>query len=127
MGCRVHVIKKHAEYGNSEAFNWNASGFHTLLDVLGCEVCGEEYADDFECTVESYKDAVKVVAVLKKGDEARADQLLDKISEERSTGDLSDVKVHLEECGGIDYVLDAMVAFLVERDKESDWISFSAF
>jgi hypothetical protein len=127
MGCRVHVIKKHAEYGDSEAFNWNAHEFHALLDVLGCDVCGEEYADDFECTVESYKDAVKVVAVLKKGDEARADQLLDKISEERSTGDLSDVKGQLEKCGGIDYVLDAMVSFLVERDKDSNWISFCAF
>ena len=127
MGCRVHVVNKHAEYAGWEAFNWNAPEFKSLLDTLGCCTTGEDYDDDFECDTDKYKKAIYLLALYRKyGKCEKVDKALDEVG---TTTDDLDVDIEaLEE--SIDDILEDMVAFLVRRDKSPDWtyiISFSAF
>jgi len=135
MGNRVHVIKKHAEYGETAGFNWSSENFRSLLDATGSETCGEDYADDYECQVENYKTSLKVVARLARlkrmteqhGKDVYGD--LDKVTAllEDLGNDVDDINALLEPIGGVQLVLEYMVAFYVERDRDSDWISFSSF
>lgn len=135
MGNRVHVIKKHAEYGETAGFNWSSEAFRSLLDATGSETCGEGYADDFECEVENYKNSLKVVARL-----ARLKRMTEEYGKDifgdfdKATALLADnsnyvdeIYALLEPIGGAQTVLDYMVAFYAERDRDSDWISFSTF
>lgn len=133
MGNRVHVIKKHAQYGSTEAFNWQSQDFRSLLNMIQPNtVSGEEYSDDFELRVEDYKQALKLMGRVvryqkhpdadKFGDFSKLTAMLDELGE--SYGDLSD---SLGNLGGAENVLNAMVGFYSERDRSSDWISFSAW
>ena len=127
MGCRVHVVKRHAEYASWEAFNWNANSFKNLLDSLGCSTTGEEFDNDFECDTDKYKKAIYLLALYRKyGKCEKVDKTLAEV--QTTTDDLDMYIEALEE--GIDSILEDMVAFLVRRDKRPDWdsvISFSAF
>lgn len=133
MGNRVHVIKKHAEYGSTEAFNWQSQDFRSLLNMIQPNtVSGEDYSDNFELPVEDYKQAIKLMGRVvryqkhpdndKFGDFRKLTAMLDELGE--SYGDLCD---RLDNVGGAEYVLNAMVGFYSERDRSSDWISFSAW
>ena len=135
MGNRVHVIKKHAEYGDTAGFNWSSEAFRSLLDATGADTCGEDYAEDFESEVENYQTSLKVVARLARlkrmmeqhGKDVYGD--LDQVTAllEDSGEDVDDINALLEPIGGVQLVLEYMVAFYVERDRDSDWISFSTF
>ena len=65
MGKNVHVIQKHQEYGSGEAFNWKYEEFHSFLNSLGCNVCGEHYVDDFECEEDKYEKALEFLKTYK--------------------------------------------------------------
>jgi hypothetical protein len=124
MGKRVHVIKKHQEYGSYEAFNWKYDEFHSFLDALGCGVCGEEYADEFECDEEAYGNALNFLKTYKeKGADCEEVQKFLKDAY-YSVEELED---DLNELGGLDYVLESMQYFWEQREKNYGWISFSAW
>lgn len=133
MGNRVHVIKKRAQYGETEAFNWQSQDFRSLLNMIQPSmVSGDEYSDDYELQVEDYQQALKLMGRVvryqkhpdndKFNDFSKLTAMLDELGE--SYDDLCD---SLENLGGAEYVLDAMVGFYSERDRSSDWISFSAW
>lgn len=124
MGKRVHVIKKHEEYGNREAFNWQSEDFYYFLENLGCEMCHLEYDyDNFECNVDEYKKALSLVKAYKKyGRCEKTEKMFDGVN-----GEIDDLEDGLRTLGGIDSVLDDMQAFYKERDKRSGYISFSAW
>jgi hypothetical protein len=124
MGKRVHVIKKHAEYGNSEAFNWKYEEFNDLLGNLGCDMCHEdEDYDFFECSVEDYKKALSLVNLYKRKGHTKSVEK--KFGE--ADADIFYFEDNMNDLGGLDNILNAMRAFYRERDKKSNWISFSAW
>ena len=123
MGKRVHVIAKHQEYGDSASFNWKYSEFHDFLDSLGAEVSPEdEYADEFECQCVEYK---KALDLLKKYKKKGANGVSKELNELGYS--VEDLENDLATLGGLDHVLETMSNFYNERDKKSDWISFSAW
>lgn len=125
MGKRVHVIKKHQEYGSYEAFNWKFDEFHSFLDALGCDVCGEEFDSEFECEDSKYENALNILKAYKeKGDCEEVKKMLDDVYYYYSVEEL---EKDLEELGGLDHVLEAMQTFWDEREKDYGWISFSAW
>ena len=125
MGKRVHVVKKQEQYGNSEAFNWSFEEFHSLLDLLGCEVCAEdEYADRFECLSDNYRNALDCLKRYKKiGMKSRKMKaLMDELG-----FDEEELTYYLAKLGEIDYVIQSMQRFWEERDKKSSYIQFVAW
>lgn len=124
MGCRVHVIKKHREYGSYEGFNWKFEDFHSFLDALGCDVCAEdEFAKDFECDENLYERALNIIKIYKnKGYCTEVKEFLDDYDYT-----IKEFEKDLEELGGIDYVLESMEMFWEQREKDYGWISFSAW
>lgn len=124
MGMRVHVIKKHEDYGETEAFNWQFEEFNNFLGQLGCDMCHEEdIYDRFECGVDDYKTALSLVKAYKK--KGRVKSVVEKFDD--ANADIDEFEKRIKELGGLDYVLNAMQAFYNERDKKSDWISFYAW
>lgn len=125
MGLNVHVVKKHAEYGNGEAFNWKSEEFHYLLDALDCHVCAaDNYAEYFECEVDRYENALNFLKVYK---EKGADCKEVKKFLKKACYTIGELEQDLETLGGLDYVLQAMQMFWDEREKDYGWISFSAW
>ena len=135
MGCRVYVVKKHAEYGNFCGFNWQKDDFRQLLDDLGANMCGEEYGDNYECEVYEYKKALKTVArfarYTKNKEAGHKDKFHDRKKLLAALGEvdwtLKDLTKSIKELGGADEVLKTMRGFYVERDRNSDYISFEAW
>ena len=123
MGKRVHVIKKMAEYG-SEGFNWKQQEFKQLLDALGCDTNGEDYADSFECTAESFK---KAIALLKEyHEEGRSEKVIKKFDDEYlDIDDVDDCIKSLDE--SLDYIIYTMEWFYKTRDKSADYIMFECW
>ena len=124
MGKRVHVIKKHQEYGSGEFFNWNYERFHSFLDALACDVYGEEYADNFECKEENYEKALNFLKAYK---EKGADCEEVKKFFKDAYYSVEELEKDLDILGGLDYVLETMQMFWDEREKGYGWISFSAW
>jgi hypothetical protein len=124
MGKRVHVVKRHAEYGSAEAFNWLFEEFYNFLSELGCYMCHtEDDYDNFECEVEEYKTALSLVKAYKKNGRTKAvEEKFVKVN-----ADIDSFESYVEKLGGLDKVLEAMQAFYDQRDKKVDWISFSAW
>lgn len=124
MGKRVHVIKKHQEYGSYEAFNWKFDEFHSFLDALGCDVCAEdEYSDTFECDEDLYENALNILKAYKEnGDCKEVKKMLKDLGYS-----VEELEKDLAELGGLDHVLEAMQTFWDEREKDYGWISFSAW
>lgn len=134
MGIRVHVVKRQPEYAGGY-FNWKGNHFKGFLDRMGCETSGDEYAEDFDCEVDLYKKAVWALAIYvhsKKGSPLfkkfkdflinetgnTVEEFEDAVSEMSYTKNLK--KAAKES-------LEYMVWLLVQRDKNSDYISFACF
>lgn len=120
MGCRIHVVKKHAEYGSSEAFTWKSYEFHDLLSMLGAMPTECQGEGEFECEVGDYRLAKDRLQLYKFGGWEHVADALDGYEE-------SDLTSKLDELGGLDNVLESMVAFWKEKDPDSNWISFVSF
>lgn len=134
MGCRVHVVKKQREYGNTEAFNWNYSEFYSMLTSLGCNVCScdeDSYGHFAEMTTEDYRAALNILESLRDGKEPREDDLdtldiesVDDFNEDHK----SDVMEYIKTLGyGLEYLCEIMELFYEQRDQNSDWIQFEAW
>jgi len=131
MGCRVHVIKKQREYGNSEAFNYKIEEFSDLLSELGCEVCAQDDCSDFfEVSCEHYKNAIKVLKLFKKN---TTEETFEKACEKAfNNKDYTNIGLRedIEDCietlcvESVDEMIDIMETFYRERDKKSAWIQF---
>lgn len=122
MGKRVHVIKKMAEYG-SEGFNWKQQEFKELLDNLGCDTNGEDYADQFECLADSFEKALNLIKTYKeKGECDEVKKFLEDVGI-----DVDDLDDCLRELGDIDDVINTMQYFLKTRDKSSEYIMFECW
>lgn len=122
MGKRVHVIKKMAEYG-SEGFNWKQQEFKELLDNLGCDTNGEDYADQFECLASSFEKALNLIKTYKeKGECDEVKKFLEDVGI-----DVDDLDYSLRELGDIDDVINTMQYFLKTRDKSSEYIMFECW
>lgn len=134
MGIRVHVVKRQPEYAGGY-FNWAGNHFKWFLDLMGCDTSGDEYAEDFDCSVDSYKKAVWALAIYvhsKKGSALYKkfhDFLINEAGctvedFEAALSDMSDAK-SLQQAAKEN--LEDMVMLLVQRDKTSDYISFACF
>ena len=128
MSTRVHVQTRTPEYSLTAGFGSNTQEFKDFLDFLGCDTSGEDYADDYECTVSSFKNAVRIVAIYVHGREkpslkAKLDELL-----AENYHDVDDLESQLSRLDTrTEDVLSLMVSFLVQRAKGEDWIYFSCF
>ena len=135
MGCRVYVVKKHAEYGNFCGFNWQKDDFRKLLDDLGANMSGDEDGYNYECEVYEYKKALKIVARFARYEKTKQARRKNKFNDRTkllaSLSDvdwtLKDLTKSIKELGGADEVLKTMRGFYVERDRNSDYISFEAW
>jgi hypothetical protein len=133
MGCRVHVIKRQREYGNSEAFNYNIEGFKSMLENLACDVCCQEGCDNFfELSIDDYNRALDVLKSIAKHGSVDWEKLNKKYPIENKYydkfEDMCDVDDALEsiEALGCDVpnMVEIMELFKSQRDKKSDWIQF---
>lgn len=123
MGKLVHVIKKHADYGNTQAFNWGEEKFKDLLTYLGCEVCGEEYSDEFECDEDEYNKALSFLKSYQKDKESKE---VKTFMEENDIDDET-LELSFKGLGGLDEIVESMQGFWDEREKGYGWISFHAW
>ena len=128
MSTRVHVQTRTPEYSSTAGFGSNTQEFKDFLDFLGCDTSGEEYAEDYECTVSNYKNAVRIVALYVHGREkpslkAKLDELL---AENYNDVDELESQFRRLETSPED-VLSFMVSFLVQRAQGEDCIYFSCF
>ena len=124
MGKRVHVVSRQEEYGSYETFNWKWEEFHSFLDLLGCDCCGESYDDRFDCLAEEYKIALDALkSYQKSGSKSRKFKAL--LEENDLTEE--DLLGYAENLGGLDNVIEAMATFYKERDKKSRYIQFVAW
>lgn len=133
MGCRVHVIKRQRDYGNSEAFNYGIDGFKDVLSNLGCDVCTQDGCDDFfELKFDEYNRALDVLKNIAKHGSVDWEKLNKKYPIENKYydkfEDMCDVDDALEsiEALGCDVpnMVEIMELFKSQRDKKSDWIQF---
>lgn len=140
MGTRIHVVKRHVEYGDSGAFNYGTDDFKDLLLEAGANVETQDGNDiDFECLEDDYKTAIKVVACLanRKADDPYRVALFKELNICTETlvqtihacwkNDYDESHVEYDEVKATKYVLSYMVAFYVQRDRNSGYVSFSAF
>ena len=128
MSTRVHVQTRTPEYSLTAGFGSNTQEFKDFLDFLGCDTSGEDYAEDYECTVSSFKNAVRIVAIYVHGREkpslkAKLDELL-----AENYNDVDELESQLSRLDTrTEDVLSLMVSFLVQRAKGEDYIYFSCF
>lgn len=128
MSTRVHVQTRTPEYSLTAGFGSNTQEFKDFLDFLGCDTSGEDYAEDYECTVSSFKNAVRIVSIYVHGREkpslkAKLDELL-----AENYNDVDGLESQLSRLDTrTEDVLSLMVSFLVQRAKGEDWIYFSCF
>ena len=142
MGYRVHVVKHTEKFADIEAFNWKNQEFANLLDDLGCNVCGEEPYERFECLKEYFKTAIDLIKCYKeKGTVDLPQEELEKfgISKETYEGRIDGGEIDLpwvdeqladteDELGyTTDELLNTMEAFLEAADPDSDYIIFVAW
>lgn len=134
MGCRVHVVKKQREYGNSEAFNWKYSEFYSMLECLGCNVCSSsefEESNFAEMQVTEYRAALNILERLRDGKEINDADLI-ALNIESAEDFNADIKDDVMQCiESLGYELKdlcvVMEQFYEQRDQNSDWIQFEAF
>lgn len=133
MGCRVHVVKKQREYGNSEAFNWKYSEFYSMLSNLGCNVYSPDDMGESnfaEMQVSEYRAALNILESLRDGKEIDdADLTALNMSAEDFNADIKDnVMQYIESLGyELKDLCVVMEQFYEQRDQNSDWIQFEAF
>ena len=124
MGKRVHVLKKCPEYG-SEGFNWKQQEFKDLLDCLGCCTSGDDYADEFDCNLKNYENALSIIKLYKESGEC--DLLKKMLSDAECCESVDSIKERIESLGDIDEVISTMEDFYNSRDKSTDYIMFSCW
>lgn len=131
MSYRVHVVKRHEEYAEMEAFNWMTGEFEEILYVLGCEISGDEPYDRIECTKKDLKDALKIVkAHIRDG--SVDEKSISKLKIDREKLEDLDIDQINEELAAIEQILgqtaeeflETMTSFLKESDKKSEYITF---
>lgn len=136
MGCRVHVIKRQREYGNSEAFNYGIDDFKSVLENLGCDVCDQDGCETFfELPIADYNRALDVLKSIAKHGSVDWEKLNKKYPIEDEYHDtfeeLCDVDYALKHIKVLGYdvpkMIEAMENFKYQRDKKSDWIQFEAW
>ena len=124
MGKRLHVVKRQAQYGDTEAFNWSFEEFHKLMELFSEEVSGDEYDDDWEMPVEDYKKAMDFIKKLEK----TKDPVKERKLVEDADIDYDDLMSYINTLQSKEgELLSNMQAFYRERDKHSSWIAFSAW
>jgi len=136
MGKRVHVVSKQVEYGNTEAFNWKGEEFKCLLRNCGANACGEDYSDNFDLPVGDYERSLTILKRMKENPDLTNDDLADlKVETEDGQNnfdpDLIDINDIKESIKILDYTIEELIEilenFYEERDKDNDWIEFSAW
>jgi hypothetical protein len=145
MGCRIHVVKRQREYGETSSFNYGMEEFVNLLSNLGCDVSQAEGDYYFcEAEVEKFKRAIKVfesyikhivdgdnnkkafLSSLKKLNIAEEDVWY---NEEDFFESMTYILTYLEKEDNYDpkYLLGVLKDYLKERDKKSNWIQFEMY
>jgi len=136
MGKRVHVVSKQPEYGATEAFNWANEEFKDLLRNCGAYVCDEEYSDEFELPVGDYERSLTILKRMKENPDLTDDDLADlkvETEDEQNNFDPDDIIIYgiKESIEKLDCTIEELIEilenFYEERDKDSDWIKFSAW
>lgn len=131
MGYRLHVVKQQEKFGDIEAFNWKNSEFADLLTTIGCNVCGDEPYDRFECLKSDFRKAIGIVKLYsEKGRLSEDDMSATGIDPEFV--DIDDINEILsstkDELGYTpDELVKVMEQFLSESDPEGDYIIFVAW
>ena len=123
MGRRLHVVKKQAVYGNTEAFNWMYEEFRNFLKMFSDEVTGDEYSDNWEIPVEDFKKALDFVKKYAKGDDKKRTKLCEDYGIDKD--DFVEALVSLDERP--DGLAEIMQDFYRERDKHSSYMQFSVW
>lgn len=133
MGCNVHVIKRQRDYGKSEAFNYGADSFKSMLSNLGCYVCAQDGCDNFfELPIEEYNRALDVLKNIAKHGSVDWEKLNKKypIEDEyhdtfEELCDIDAVLKYIDELGyDVPKMIEIMELFKAQRDKKSNWIQF---
>ncbi len=134
MGCRVHVVKKQREYGNTQAFNWRYSEFYSMLSSLGCNVClpnDIEESNFAEMQVTEYRAALDILECLRDGKKFNDADLIElniESAEDFNADIKDDVMQYIEKIGyELKDLCEVMEQFYEQRDQNSDWIQFEAF
>ena len=136
MGKRVHVVSKQAEYGATKAFNWANEEFKDLLHNCGATVYCEECSDEFELSVGDYERSLTILKRMKENPDLTNDDLADlKVETEDGQNnfdpdliDIEDINVSILKLDcTIEELIEILESFYEERDKNSDWVEFSAF
>lgn len=137
MGCRVHVVSKQREYGDSEAFNYACDKFSELLEKLGCTLSSDtlDRSSFIEVPVSEYKRAIKIMERIIDTDSNKLKDEID-LSELKSddfdpdTIDLQVIVAYIKELGYYNdpyRLLMVMIDFYNERDMNSNYIQFEAW
>jgi len=131
MGYRLHVVKRQERFGDIEAFNWKNNEFADLLTTIGCDICGDEPYDRFECLKSEFRKAIGIVKLYSEKDSLTEEDL-------SATGidpgcfDIDDINEILsktkDELGYTPTELvRVMEQFLSESDPDGDYIIFVAW
>jgi hypothetical protein len=131
MGYRLHVVKRQERFGDIEAFNWKNNEFADLLTTIGCNICGDEPYDRFECLKSEFRKAIGIVKLYSEKGNLTEDDL-------SATGidpkcvDIDDINEILSSTKDeLGYTLDELVRimeqFLSESDPEGNYIIFVAW
>lgn len=131
MGYRLHVVKQQEKFGDIEAFNWKNSEFADLLTTIGCDICGDEPYDRFECLKSEFRKVIDIVKLYsEKGNLSYNDLSTTGIDPE--CVDFDDINEILsstkDELGYTpDELTKVMEQFLSESDPDGDYIIFVAW
>lgn len=131
MGYRLHVVKRQEKFGDIEAFNWKNDYFADLLSTIGCNICGDEPYDRFECLKSEFKTAIGIVKLYSEKGNLTEDDL-SKTGIDPKCVDFDDINEILsstkDELGYTPTELvRVMEQFLSESDPEGDYIIFVAW
>ena len=131
MGYRLHVVKQQEKYGDIEAFNWKNNEFADLLTTIGCDACGDEPYDRFECLKSEFRKAIDIVKLYsEKGNLTEDDLSATGIDPECvDIDDINEILSSTKDQLGYtpDELVKVMEQFLSESDPESDYIIFVAW
>lgn len=124
MGKRVHVIKRQAECGNTEDFNWKYEEFHLFLALFSDNVTGDAFDESWEMPTEDFK---RIIDFVKKFIKTNTDEGLGELCDEYGIEkeEFVDAVYNMETT--TPKLLETLKGFYKERDKKSDWIQFSVW
>lgn len=131
MGYRLHVVKRQERFGDIEAFNWKNNEFADLLTTIGCDICGDEPYDRFECLKSEFRKAIGIVKLYSEKGNLTEDDLPETGIDPECV-DIDDINEILsstkDELGYTpNELVRVMEQFLSESDPEGDYIIFVAW